>query len=71
MSALIDRSQFSQLAAGELQGKIRTSISVVPNGRLGSREGPPRPAPPPLPKHDDICIWWVLGLLPPLTPIRC
>lgn len=40
MSAVIDSSQFSQLAAGKLQGKIRTSISVVPNGRLGSRESP-------------------------------
>lgn len=27
-------------AAGKLRGKIRTSISVVPNGRPGSREGP-------------------------------
>lgn len=40
MSAVIDSSQRCQLAAGKLQGKIRTSISVVPNGRLGSREGP-------------------------------
>lgn len=47
MSAVIDSSQFCQLAAGELQGKIRTSICVVPNGRLGSREGPLQP-------------WWYL-----------
>lgn len=39
MSAVIDSSQHCQLAAGKLQGKIRTSISVVPNGRSGSREG--------------------------------
>lgn len=36
MSAVIDSSQRCQLAAGKLQGKIRTSISVVPNGRPGS-----------------------------------
>lgn len=39
MSAVIDSSQRCQLAAGKLQGKIRTSISVVPNGRPGSWEG--------------------------------
>lgn len=50
MSAVIDSSQFCQLAAGELQGKIRTSICVVPNGRLGSREGPLQP-------------WWYLYLV--------
>lgn len=49
MSVVIDSSQYCQLAAGKLQGKIRTSISVVPNGSLGSREGPP-------PKHDNITI---------------
>lgn len=42
MSVVIDSSQYCQLAAGKLQGKIRTSISVVPNGSLGSREGPPQ-----------------------------
>lgn len=50
MSVVIDSSQFSQLAAGKLQGKIRTSISVVPNGRLGSREGP-------------LQTWWYLYLV--------